>query len=101
LDPGARFKAWLVDVDVAAVIHRLSMVIVSGAPCRSMACSEKPRAAASSRWAVSKKSTVWPSLSTARYKYFHWLVRQQTSDRQSSAIATEPVAVLVTNGVAD
>ena len=22
--------------------------------------------------AVKRKSTVWPSLSTARYKYFHW-----------------------------
>ena len=32
---------------------------------------EKPAGAASSRLAVSRKSTVWPSRSTARYKYLH------------------------------
>lgn len=32
----------------------------------------KRRAAAMSRLAVSRKSTVWPSRSTARYRYFHW-----------------------------
>jgi allophanate hydrolase subunit 2 len=38
-----------------------------------VAHSKNRRVAATSRRAVMRKSTVWPSLSTARYKYFHWL----------------------------
>jgi hypothetical protein len=56
---GGRIGAALVDGDLL------------GTSCRSIARSKKRRAAATSRWAVKRKSTVWPSLSTARYKYFH------------------------------
>ncbi len=49
----------------------LSIVTFSGAPFRSIACSKNLRAAPFSRCARSRKSTVSPALSTARYKYFH------------------------------
>jgi len=49
----------------------LSMVTLSGAPLRSIACSKNLRAAALSRCTRSKKSTVSPALSTAQYRYFH------------------------------
>jgi len=35
---------------------------------------KKRRAAAASRLAVSRKSMVWPAVSAARYRYFHWPV---------------------------
>ena len=38
---------------------------------RSMARSKNARVAAWSRLTRSRKSTVWPSRSTARYRYFH------------------------------
>ncbi|AOS81174.1 hypothetical protein Q5W_20530 [Hydrogenophaga sp. PBC] len=44
----------------------LSRVTFSGTPLAFMALSKKRTAAALSRWAVSRKSTVFPSLSTAR-----------------------------------
>ena len=48
----------------------LSIVTFSGTPLAFMALSKNRRAAALSRLAVSRKSTVLPSLSTARYRYF-------------------------------
>src|ERR1700756_3025572 len=47
------------------------MVIFAGVPCWSIALHKKRKAALRSRFAVSRKSTVFPVLSTARYKYFH------------------------------
>jgi len=47
------------------------MVTFSGVTFRSIACSKSLCAAALSRCARSKKSTVSPALSTARYRYFY------------------------------
>src|SRR5450830_1894562 len=48
----------------------LSMVTFAGTPLGCMALAKKRMAAALSRLAVRRKSTVLPSLSTARYRYF-------------------------------
>src|ERR1017187_1396943 len=57
---------------IAAVLAPLlSILIFSGTPLRSMARSRNRRPAETSRLAVSRKSTVSPSRSTARYRYFH------------------------------
>ena len=48
----------------------LSIVTFSGAPFSRMALSKKRLAAALSRLAVNRKSTVLPLLSIARYRYF-------------------------------
>jgi hypothetical protein len=42
----------------------------SGAPCCQIALRKKRSAALQSLFAVSRKSTVAPALSTARYRYF-------------------------------
>jgi hypothetical protein len=49
----------------------LSIVIFAGAPCWQITLHKKRKAALRSRLAVSRKSTVFPALSTARYRYFH------------------------------
>jgi hypothetical protein len=57
--------------DPAALAPLLSMVIFAGAPFWPIALRKKRRAALRSRFAVSRKSTVFPALSTARCRYFH------------------------------
>jgi hypothetical protein len=49
----------------------LSIVTFSGTPLVFMPLVKNRIAAALSLWAVSKKSTVLPCLSTGRYRYFH------------------------------
>src|ERR1700712_355964 len=48
----------------------LSIVTFLGTVLCRMAFSKKRLAAAASRLAVNRKSTVWPCLSTALYRYF-------------------------------
>lgn len=48
----------------------LSIATLSGSPFAPIALSKKRFAAAMSRLAVSRKSTVFPYLSTERYRYF-------------------------------
>ena len=54
----------------AVLAPLLSIVIFSGTPCWPVALHRNRNAALRSRLAVSRKSTVPPVLSTARYKYF-------------------------------
>ena len=62
---GSALSAWML-VIAAVFAPFLSIVTFSGTPCRSVACSKTARAAACSRLARSRKSTVSPSRSTAR-----------------------------------
>ena len=69
-------------LSIAAVLAPLlSMVIFSGTPFKSMARSRNRRAAATSRLAVSRKSTVSPARSTVRYKYFQCAYAGETPRR--------------------
>jgi hypothetical protein len=58
-------------VSAAVLAPLLSIVTIAGAPWCRMALRKKRNAAAASRLAVSRKSMVLPSVSTARYRYFH------------------------------
>ena len=60
----------LISSMAALLAPLLSTVTFSGTPLAFMALSKKRRAAALSRLAVNRKSTVLPALSTARYRYF-------------------------------
>ena len=70
----AQFNGLTYSVDQAMgslLAPLLSMVIFSGTSCSTIARSKNRGAAALSRLAVSRKSTVWPSDSMARYRYFY------------------------------
>jgi hypothetical protein len=55
----------------AVLAGLLSIVIFADPPCWQITLHKKRKAALRSRFAVSRKSTVFPALSTARYRYFH------------------------------
>jgi transposase len=59
-----------------------------------MALRKKRRAAAASRFAVSKKSMVCPPVSTARYRYFHFCKRLMEIPGIGPLIATAAVATM-------
>ena len=65
------FSAWYASM-AAVLAPLLSMLIFCGVPHWSMDLRKKRKAALRSRLAVNRKSIVWPALSTARYRYFHW-----------------------------
>jgi hypothetical protein len=67
--PASCSALWL---SIAAVLAPLlSIVIFSGVPFHLIALRTNRSAALRSRLAVSRKSTVVPALSTARYRYIH------------------------------
>src|ERR1700733_9794416 len=74
LMPASVLALWL---SIAAVLAPLlSIVIFSGVPFLLIALRKNLSAALRSRLAVSRKSTVAPALSTARYKYFQRFCRK-------------------------
>ncbi len=78
-------------LSMAAVLAPLlSMVTYSGKSCRLMARSRKRRAAAISRLAVSRKSTVSPSWSAALQPRSPWLVAQFGTALQCAAAPACP-----------
>jgi hypothetical protein len=64
--PCSTFWLWI----AAVLAPLLSIVIFSGVPFHLIALRKNLSAALRSRLAVSRKSTLAPALSTARYKYF-------------------------------
>ena len=63
---------FIVSLDSSSIGTALIYIDFTGVQLLQIAWPKKRSAALVSRLAVSKKSTVLPSLSTARYKYFHW-----------------------------
>lgn len=68
-DPGV--VGPIVPLNRGVLLPLWSMVIFSGSPWVRIALRKKAAAAARSRVGLNKKSTVWPSVSTARYKQTH------------------------------
>ena len=75
----------------AALEPLLSIVIFSGVPFLLTALRKNLSAALQSRLAVSRKSTVAPALSTARYRYF----QLPSPSRRSHPFATETCRAFV------